>query len=283
MRALSRRFILGVLGAGLAAAPFAAFARSRSAGPLATRDRKQLFRNLARYLSLVDRGDEGQRAYLAGPSPAKAAAQLRKTTLLNVAVDDGGQMIAVEFRVESQNSAADSGVAFFRIANGYITEILPLKQGVQLVRGAAGNHSAPSRVFEEELPATVTSPRMTRAKFEDYLELFRRFDERFTYYYADDVVFAASPAPAPLHGREGVLGLYRPLRKNLGEELTVHHLVIDSQANLMIAALTNKLTAYGKVVLPSTVLEAGDQMILSGAIVYGLKDGRIGLIRDVGG
>lgn len=203
--------------------------------------------------------------------------------MLHVALDDGGELLAVEFLSESQDRPADVGVAFYRIANGYITEELPLVQGVQLVRGGASGQPAPAYAGDEPLPPTVESPRMTRAKFQDYLELFRRFDERFTYYYADDVIFAASPAPAPLHGREGVLGLYRPLRKNLGEELTVHHLVIDSQANLMIAGLTNKLTAYGQVTLPSTILEAGDQMILSGAIVYGLKDGRIALIRDVGG
>lgn len=283
MTAISRRAIIGAVGAGLAVLPFGVSVSSRTRGPLATRDRKLLFQRLAKYLSLVDSGDEAQRLFLAGPFPTGTQGTASKTTLLNFALDDGGELLAVEFRRESQDRPPGAGVAFYRVSNGYITEILPLTRGVQLIRGGAKGQAAPAYVRDDPLPATVESPRMTRAKFADYLELFRRFDERFTYYYADDVVFAASPAPAPLHGREGVLDLYRPLRKNLGEELTVHNLVIDSHANLMIAGLINKLTAYDKVVLPSTVLEAGDQMILSGAIIYGLKDGRIALIRDVGG
>jgi hypothetical protein len=123
---------------------------------------------------------------------------------------------------------------------------------------------------------------MTPAKFQDYLKLFSRFDERFLFYYAEDVVFTAAPAPAPLHGREAILDLYRPLRENLGEDLTVHQLVIDSRNGLIMAALTNRLTAYGRVTLPSSTLNPGDQLLLSGAIVYGLRDGRINLIRDVG-
>lgn len=283
MPGISRRAIIGALGGGLAVLPFGVLARSRPAGPLATRDRAQLARRLATYLALVDSGDGGQQAFLAGPVPAEAQVPLRKTTLLNVALDDGGELLAVEFLSEGADRPSEAGITFYRIANGYITQILPLERGAQLVRGGATGQTQPIVALDDPLPATVVSPRMTRAKFEDYMELFGRFDERFTYYYTDDVVFAASPAPEPLHGREGVLGLYRPLRANLGEDVTIHNLVIDSEANLMIAGLTNTLTAYDEVVLPSTVLQAGDQMILSGAIVYGLKDGRIALIRDVGG
>ena len=123
---------------------------------------------------------------------------------------------------------------------------------------------------------------MTPRKFRDYLNLFGRLDERFVEYYTPDVVFAAAPAPSPLHGREAVLELYRPLRAELGENVTVHHLAIDNEAGIMVAALSNRLTAFGNVKLPSRQLQPGDQLALSGAIIYELREGRISRIRDVG-
>jgi len=73
------------------------------------------------------------------------------------------------------------------------------------------------------------------------------------------------------------------LRAYLGEDMTVHHLVIDSQAGLMMVASTNRLIAYGEVELVGRTLLPGDRLILSGAIIYGIRGGKIALIRNVGG
>ncbi|MEP7351456.1 MAG: nuclear transport factor 2 family protein [Sphingorhabdus sp.] len=283
----TRRAVLGGIASGLAFNSVGVAARNdRPAGPLATRNRELLFRRFAIYLSLVDKGDPGQRGYLATGAQISLPAHLQCTTLRTVALDDGGALLAAEIKINrsggSDTPEPEFDLQFYRIANGYITEIISVANGAQLTRGESAAVTRPPKPAAGPLPDTVASRHMTRAKFQDYLKLFGQFDERFVFFYADDVVFTALPAPKPLHGREAILQLYRPLRRNMGENLTVHQLVIDSEAGLVVAALTNRLTAYGTVVLPGSTLESGDQLLLSGAIVYGLSNGRINLIRDVG-
>ncbi|MXO65294.1 nuclear transport factor 2 family protein [Altericroceibacterium endophyticum] len=284
----SRRMILAGIAVAFAAHSTTLVARrAEAAGPLAIADRDTLFERFAVFMALADTGDPRQQDYLSAGTQLPGSVPARKTTLRTLARDDSGTLLAAEYRIDAPGASAaaepEYALQFYRLSNGYISEIIPVANGAEFIPAEGPALDRPSASVSDPLPPTVTAPRMTRAKFRDYLKLFGRFDERFVSYYDEDVVFSASPAPRPLHGRDAILELYRPLRKNLGEDVTIHELVIDSEAGVMIAALTNRLTAYGTVTLPSSTLEQGDQLLLSGAIIYGLEDGRISLIRDVGG
>lgn len=262
-------------------------AQAASAGPLAMLDRAELSRSLANYLSLVEQGDARRLEYRTSASDADALDAVllrRRATVRALALDELANLIGVELLVAStEGHAAEARIVFFRLAEGFIADTFLVEESARFLPGGGMAPRSPPIPANEPLPGSVRLSTMTPQKFRDYLDLFGRFDERFTEYYTPDVVFAASPAPAPLQGRDAVLQLYRPLRANLGENVTVHHLAIDNRAGLMMAALTNRLTAFGEVELPSRRLQPGDQFVLSGAIIYGLRGGKISLIRDVGG
>ncbi|MEO5598930.1 MAG: nuclear transport factor 2 family protein [Novosphingobium sp.] len=201
-----------------------------------------------------------------------------------LALDEVASLLAVEFLLDpAGGEQEDAQIIFFELDGGYIAGTIVVESGAQFIAGDGNSPPRPPRGQDESLPESVRLPIMTPRKFRDYLDLFGRFDERFVEYYTPDVVFAADPAPVQLHGREAVLELYRPLRAELGENVTVHHLAIDNEAGIMIAALSNCLTAFGNVKLPSRQLGPGDQLALSGAIIYELREGAICRIRDVGG
>jgi hypothetical protein len=259
---------------------------SASPGPLADDDRDELTRRFAAYLSLVEKGDPRRLDYRLDRKAADmldAELHGRRAKVRALALDEVAGWLGVELLIgPAGHEAAEARLFFLRLAEGYIAETVPVGGHARFIPGDGVAPLRPPAPDHAPLPESVRLSRMSARKFRDYLELFGRFDERFVEYYTPDIVFTASPAPAPLHGREAVLRLYRPLRANLGENLTVHHLVIDNQAGLMMAALTNRLTAFGQVDLPSRQMQAGDQLELSGAIVYGLQRGQISLIRDLG-
>jgi hypothetical protein len=235
----------------------------------------------------VELGDPQRLTYRVASGDADVldtALRGRSATVRALAVDDAAGLLGAELLLNPGDSPREEArLVFFELAEGYIAKTVLVQDSAQFLPGDGVPPPRPPLAEGQPLPESVRLPSMTPRKFRDYLDLFGRFDERFVGYYAPDVVFTAAPAPAPLHGREAVLTLYRPLRANLGESVTVHHLVIDNGAGLMMAALTNRLTAFGEVELPSRQLRPGDQLVLSGAIIYGLQRGKISLIRDVGG
>jgi hypothetical protein len=276
--------------AGLAVAGWAGRASGRSvpsAGPLAESSRVELSGRVATYLALVATGDPRRFAYRTGRTvldALDAALHGRSATVRALALDEAAGLLAVEFLLEPAGGQQEEArIVFFELDGGYITGTILVESGAQFIPGDGNPLPRPRRAEDEPLPESVRLRSMTPRKFRDYLDLFGRFDERFVEYYTPHVVFAAAPAPAPLHGREAVLDLYRPLRAELGENVTVHHLAIDNEAGIMVAALSNRLSAFGNVKLPSRQLRPGDQLALSGAIIYELRGGRISRIRDVGG
>ena len=276
--------------AGLAIAGWAGQAAGGavpSAGPLGETNRDQLSSRVATYLALVAIGDRRRFAYRTGRARSNAldaALRGRSAAVRALALDEVAGLLAVEFLLAGEGGGpGEARVVFFELDGGYIDGTMLVESGARFISGDGNRPSRPPGSESGPLPETVNLPRMTPRKFRDYLDLFGRFDERFVQYYTPDVVFAAAPAPAPLHGREAVLKLYRPLRAELGESATVHRLAIDNANGLMVAALSNRLTAFGNVKLPSRQLRPGDQLALSGAIIYGLRGGRISMIRDVGG
>jgi hypothetical protein len=257
------------------------------AGPFAEPNRLDLSRRLATYLSLVELGDPRRFEYRVAGTRADAldaALRGRSVSVRAVALDDPQGLLAAELVLApGEGLPEEPRLVFLRLAGGYIAQTILVEDGAQFLPGDGLRLPAPPPADDQPLPESVRLSRMTPERFRDYLDMFGRFDERFVEYYTPDVLFTAAPAPAPLQGREAVLKLYRPLRAELGESLTVHHLAIDNEAGLMMAALSNRLTAFGNVKLPSRQLRAGDQFVVSGGIIYGLQGGRISLIRDVGG
>ena len=257
------------------------------AGPFAEPNRLELSRRLATYLSLVELGDPRRFAdRVAGTHADVLDTALRggSVSVRALALDDAQGLLAVELLpAPGESLPEEPRLVFFRLARGYIAQTILVQDGAQFLPGDGLRPPTPPPANDQPLPESVRLSKMTPEKFRDYLNMFGRFDERFVEYYTPDVLFTAAPAPAPLQGREAVLKLYRPLRAELGESLTVHHLAIDNEAGLMMAALSNRLTAFGNVKLPSRQLQAGDQLVVSGGIIYGLQGGKISLIRDVGG
>ncbi len=276
MKGLDRRRVL----AGLAATGLLCTAASPAPGPLAVADRAELRRRFDHYLTLAASGDPAHRRYHAAGVATPGSPGSGRASVRTILVDDGGKTLAVEWHIDG--TVPQNDVVFYHLSDGWIAEIRPARDGTRLT--PADGHPLPARppANTGPLPPTVHQPWMTPAKFRDYADLFSRFDERFVDYYTPDVRFIAKPATAPREGRKAILDLYRPLRAVLDEQLTVHTLVIDSDLDLMAAEVTNRLTARGAVRLPGRMLSVGDKMELNGVVVYGLKDGRIALIRDVG-
>lgn len=270
------------MGMGLAGAWAAAHAQPIA--PDATR-RARTRRQLQDYLRLRIQGNPSFVRYQAHDIVDETAGQLWTDTrwqLRSQLLDDDGQHWAAELQNMAPAPAGRAIMVFGRVRQGRIDSIVLASEAARFIPGGQGALPRRPRPTGAPVPASVHLDRMTAEKFRDYLDLFGRFDERFVRYYTPDVIFTAMPARMPIGGREGVLRLYRGLRKELAEHVTVRRLVIDSEIGLMAAELTNRLTAYGGVKLPSRVLAAGDQLELSGALVYGLRHGRISLIRDLG-
>jgi len=276
---------------GSSALVWAAPSAEKGTGPLAGICRTEIKRRFRQYLLMSAAGDPWALSYYSPDFRMTAHDEVAGSdnlVLHSLLLDDESNQIAAEMRVRIKGIGGRADMTrvllhFYRLENGYIAAIRPAPEIVRFIPGGDEGPPPRPRPTGAPLPAIAGHDRMTAERFRDYLDRFGRFDERFVEYYSPDIIFAAAPAPAPLHGRSAILDFYRPLRANLGEALTVKDLVIDSEAGLMAAALTNRLTAYGKVVLPSRTLTAGDVLELSGAIVYGLNRGRISMVRDLGG
>lgn len=281
-----------LLVAMLSAAPVAA----RPDAPFAANgDRMAVKTAFKRYLSLLNAGDASAANYLTPdfsiivPDGANFERTLRAPSAsaselvpIEILLDDGGTQLAAELELRPIGKLWRPGVigprrtVFYTLRQGRLAAARVALDGSQFIRAGTGmpDRAAPA-ARTTTFPATVTQPYMTRAKFEDYMKLFGRFDEHFVRYYHPEIVFGISPAPSPLHGREEVLALYRPLRRTLDEDVTIHSLVIDSERGLMAAEISNHMKATGPVRIGSMRMDTGDRRVASGVIFYGLKDGMI--------
>jgi hypothetical protein len=179
-------------------------------------------------------------------------------------------------------TASERRVLFYGLKEGRIASIrVGRESGVLSPPDGRPLPAPPPASFDDPLPDSVNDPVMTRRKFEDYLRLFGLFDQRFVRYYHPKVVFGIRPAERPLHGREEILGLYRPLRQILHESIQVNSLVIDSQRGLMAAEITNTMTAIEDVERPGWGLRKGQRRVGSGVIFYSLADGMIIGLREL--
>lgn len=193
-----------------------------------------------------------------------------------VAKRDGVQLGSRPQPARAGDALVSRRIVFFGLSNGKISWL----------RAATDRELPPPAPAlpvaneNEPMPATATEPLMSRAKFNDYLRLFTRWDKRFAQYYDPDVIFDTQPAPQPLHGRQAIVDLYTPIRRNLDEHITAGTVVVDNARGMMVAEIRNRMTAErGDVPLPSGVMKRGAVRDRWGVILYNLKDGRISRIR----
>lgn len=192
---------------------------------------------------------------------------------------DGVKLGARPEPVRAGDSLVRRRIVFVGLANGKISS-LRLAGERELPPPPA---PLPPADESEPMPETVNQPVMTKAKFEDYALLFSRWDKRFVQYYDPDVIFDTLPAQAPVHGRQGIIDLYIPFRRDLDEHITVGDVVVDSAQNVMIAEIRARMVAArADVKLPTRVMKKGSVRDGWGVIKYDLKDGRISRIRSGG-
>jgi len=128
------------------------------------------------------------------------------------------------------------------------------------------------------------SSRMTLERYAEYLRLFNSGDDRYADLYDDEVVFDHGPFYGVLRGRQAIVDFYRDIRTQMQETVTATEVIIDEQHGVMAAELTTELRAIRDgVKLASRTLNTGDVYTSRGAVIYGLKDGRIVSIRGVMG
>ena len=204
-------------------------------------------------------------------------------TVRQVARRDGVDFGANRLKARRGDALVSTAMLFITPAGGRIAalRITPSDRIVRTVNIAAAQAEGPTAAqLREPLPATVADTRMTRAKYNDYLRLFGRFDPRFTLFYDAQVVFDTAPAPTPLHGPEAIRDFYVPIRRNLDEHVKATTIVIDNAQGIIVVELHNRMTAArGDIQLPSRLLRIGEEREGSGVIVYSLKEGRISYIR----
>ena len=101
--------------------------------------------------------------------------------------------------------------------------------------------------------------------------------EVFPRYYTEDVVLELGSV-APIHGRDGITGFYRPMFERVREHLTVHSVTASDEAIQLDA--TSRFTAIQDA--PDFVVGAlakGDYIEVRVLVSYELRDGLICSIR----
>ena len=117
-----------------------------------------------------------------------------------------------------------------------------------------------------------------RQAFFAYTRAFSNADfETFPRYYTDDVFLDLGSVP-PIHGRDGIVGFYRPMFDKVREHLTVNEVRMDD-ASIYLDA-TSRFTAIEDA--PDFVvgaLKKGDYIEVRVLVSYELRDGLISSIR----
>lgn len=129
-------------------------------------------------------------------------------------------------------------------------------------------------------PSQAPGGKMTREKYQTYLNLFNHRDPRFTLYYDPAIVFDHGDTGGMLRGREGILSYYRNAWKELHENVSAGEVIIDNENGVMAVELTTDLTATADVVsTPGIKMKKGDRLVLKEVVLYGLRHGLITWVR----
>jgi hypothetical protein len=117
-----------------------------------------------------------------------------------------------------------------------------------------------------------------RQAFFAYTRAFSNADfDTFPRYYTDDVMLDLGSVP-PIHGRDGIVGFYRPMFETVREHLTVHEARAADDGIFLDA--TSRFTAIEDA--PDFVvgaLKKGDYIEVRVLVSYELRDGLISSIR----
>ena len=117
-----------------------------------------------------------------------------------------------------------------------------------------------------------------RQAFFAYTRAFSNADfDTFPRYYTEDVLLELGSVP-PIHGRDGIVGFYRPMFEKVREHLTVHSVETSDDAIRLDA--TSRFTAIQDA--PDFVvgaLKTGDYIEVRVIVSYELRDGLISSIR----
>jgi hypothetical protein len=166
----------------------------------------------------------------------------------------------------------------------------PLKQGefltvkffvLYLLRDGKVAHLK-AATWPTNVGVTKPTPRLggspeQRQAYLDYARAFSNAEfERFSQYYADDVV--CEIAGMVLRGKQGIVDFYRQMFQTVREELTLHRLIADDAA--LAADVTSQFTAIADapdfVVAP---LKKGEFVRVRVFVHYTLRDGKIAHIK----
>lgn len=127
----------------------------------------------------------------------------------------------------------------------------------------------------------IAHDRMTVAAYAQYLQRFSAGDDRYSELYDPQVIFEHDPKWGVLRGRQAIVEFYRKIRTQVKETVTLNTVVIDNERGLMAAEITTELVAIRDGVdMPSKTMNAGDTLLITGTVYYGLKKGRIVSIRS---
>jgi hypothetical protein len=159
---------------------------------------------------------------------------------------------------------------------GGVTLLAALGASAAEPRGAATEHPPGGALTHDVL--------MTREKYAEYVRRFNAQDNRFAEFYTEGVVFEHGPVFGTLHGRQGVVDFYRnAIWSRIKETIVPEAVVIDNEHGLMAVELVTHLVATKEgVKLPSHPqgMKVGDELTVTGVVIYSLKNGEISHIRD---
>ena len=117
-----------------------------------------------------------------------------------------------------------------------------------------------------------------RQAFFAYTRAFSAADfDTFPRYYTDDVLLELGSVP-PIHGREGIVGFYRPMFAKVREHLTIHSVELSDDA-IRLDATSRFLAIEDAPDFVVGALSKGDYIDVRVIVSYELRDGLISSIR----
>ena len=166
------------------------------------------------------------------------------------------------------------GVIAYGLADGLITTIAGIDVGDASYRPASIAHAAP---FPKDTAAVTPDVKAQVEKaYREYLGCFNHQDlDCVTNFFAEDMVFAAPPKT--LHGRTEFKAFFSSAWRHLTEHVTINS--IQVRPNQIVVNLYNLISVFSDFPdFPVRPLKMGDNFVVSGTIIYTLKDGRISRI-----
>ncbi len=117
-----------------------------------------------------------------------------------------------------------------------------------------------------------------RQAFFAYTRAFSNADfDTFPRYYTDDVLLELGSVP-PIHGRDGIVGFYRPMFEKVREHLTIHSVELSDDA-IRLDATSRFLAIEDAPDFVVGALSKGDFIDVRVIVSYELREGLICSIR----